>query len=655
VPAPPADVLLDGTLRLPTRMLNWAERKGITTLGQLAHIAPEELLAERNLGRLTVARTRRVIEARLGAAWEDLAALSGAAEHAAPNDLAGRSTSQLLASRRLGTLRRVVESVAAFQVRAEERRRLADAGLLESWQTMLHELDDVPRLVLTLRAGLGGRAETLRAIGDRLGVSREAVRQTEERAIEELRREGTWLGALRARADAALLGGAVPLSALAEDAWWAGIAALPDALDYFGERLLEGELHVVLVDDEAYVARCTQRTLDEAWKRLRESAEQVPLPAPWEAFTALLDPVRERISAPLAGALFEQLAPLLHVEATTGGRVIAVGDTCAAAACAVLRASPVPVHIDELRARVGRGQMPDEALWLGRGLIGLSQHFPDFATWMARLVPAAIRVMERDGPKRQWRADELREALREEAGLPDWLTEWHLASLLRRSGNVRYLGRNRVALLDVPGLEERVQFRAGLLRILRERGRAMTRAELVGELHRKTGVKELRILQYLAHPEFLRVDADRYGLVERDLPGGLEALAKATDHVASLLERRQRGLGVRPICDQVKRLGRLHARWTPELCGCLLRRDARFRVAMSGAVGLSSWESVRLPTRVELVRQCLEAAGGRVRVEAVQRQIEADYGRAPNRVQIGGMANLLGAALWGDWLEQGPL
>ena len=100
------------------------------------------------------------------------------------------------------------------------------------------------------------------------------------------------------------------------------------------------------------------------------------------------------------------------------------------------------------------------------------------------------------------------------------------------------------------------------------------------------------------------------------------------------------------------RLSQTHAQWPAEMCLSVLRGDSRFRLSQSGAVGLSSWETVRVPTRLELLGQCIEEAGGRVSVDAVQRRIEAYYGEASSRVAVGLMANRLGAALRGEWIER---
>ncbi len=76
-----------------------------------------------------------------------------------------------------------------------------DALLRESLLAVLHaalaDLAPKEREVMALRFGLGGdEAKTLQQIGDRLGISRERVRQLEARAKEKLRR-GTKAGELR--------------------------------------------------------------------------------------------------------------------------------------------------------------------------------------------------------------------------------------------------------------------------------------------------------------------------------------------------------------------------------------------------------------------------------------------------------------------------
>ncbi len=54
------------------------------------------------------------------------------------------------------------------------------------------------------------------------------------------KREHAWITGVRARASLALADGAVPLTALAADPWWAGIAALPRVLEWIVRKADEG-------------------------------------------------------------------------------------------------------------------------------------------------------------------------------------------------------------------------------------------------------------------------------------------------------------------------------------------------------------------------------------------------------------------------------
>lgn len=67
----PLDRPLD-SLELPTRVANWAARRGIETLGDLLRWHPRELRLEKNLGRTSIAQLRAIIRAECGAEWEEL-------------------------------------------------------------------------------------------------------------------------------------------------------------------------------------------------------------------------------------------------------------------------------------------------------------------------------------------------------------------------------------------------------------------------------------------------------------------------------------------------------------------------------------------------------------------------------------------------------
>jgi RNA polymerase sigma factor (sigma-70 family) len=81
-------------------------------------------------------------------------------------------------------------------VPAADVELLHEAALDQLRRAML-ELGPREREVMELRFGLGGQeASTLQEIGDRLGLSRERVRQIESRAKDKLRRNRRLSGVL---------------------------------------------------------------------------------------------------------------------------------------------------------------------------------------------------------------------------------------------------------------------------------------------------------------------------------------------------------------------------------------------------------------------------------------------------------------------------
>lgn len=92
---------------------------------------------------------------------------------------------------------------------------------------------------------------------------------------------------------------------------------------------------------------------------------------------------------------------------------------------------------------------------------------------------------------------------------------------------------------------------------------------------------------------------------------------------------------------------------TMPMCLSVLRGDARFRLSTAGGIGLATWEDVRVPSRADVFRECLESSSGRLTVESVQKRIEENTdGDYPSRVGIGVIANRNGAVLRGDAIER---
>lgn len=683
---------------LPTRLQNWAERAGVSKVRDLVLRSPIDLVAEPNVGRASVASARQLLERRLGRRWEELRrALSSAETGAAspkevgwnelketlPQEVLGHELTEVPLPARMRTfvenegLRTVADLVAFPQADLAARKNLGrrsikdtrealltyvsnlesrqlvwESGFLPSLKDAFSELDTVARMIVTRRAGLGGQPETLEEIGSTLGVTRERIRQIEKKTWDGLTRSKAWAAFVLERCREVAPGGAVPLDNLEEHPWWQGLASDPDALDYFCDRLLGGAFRVVQLDGERYLARTTQADLDAALGALKRTLRTLSFPLPLREVEGVAQGLTEGLGETLGRVVWENASARLVIDQDSNGepRAVSYGSGKHAQAIAFLDAQPGPVSVNTLIAEVGRGELPDEVFLFGRGLVGLEKHFPNYQSYKALLAPRAIAVMRENGPERQWSCAELLESLREDIDLPDWLTHWHLGAILRRSEGIEYLGRLRVALPGVADESGRIYVHVALERILTEAGHPLPYDTLVARLRAKTDANDLTVIGRLHRPPFLKVDKAEWGLLGRDLPGGVEAMAEALDHLEGLLERRQRGLSSVFVHREVTQLSPQHGLWTIEMCLSVTRGDPRFRLSISGNLGLSSWESVRVPTRAELVQTAIDASNGRVSTEAVCERIAAHYGTRPDRVALATWASRFGARLDGDWI-----
>jgi RNA polymerase sigma factor (sigma-70 family) len=65
--------------------------------------------------------------------------------------------------------------------------QLLDRAEIEQVRALLGSLNERERMILRARYGLDGPEQTLREVGERIGLSAERVRQIEDRALGKLR------------------------------------------------------------------------------------------------------------------------------------------------------------------------------------------------------------------------------------------------------------------------------------------------------------------------------------------------------------------------------------------------------------------------------------------------------------------------------------
>lgn len=700
------------TLPLPTRTLNWAARHEVAIVRQLVAWHPEAFEQEKNVGRSTVRETREVLESLLGHSWEDayIAVHGGApaaltqpseastAEDDSANDaltatgatgwaaLAARLTPEeqdvslvdiqlptrmknfvrseglerlgdlfklshasLTATANLGrkSLNDTVDAVRDFL--SERVSPPVYATFLQAWQAQLAALEPIPRMIVTRRAGMHGERETLEELGAMLGVTRERVRQIEGRVLERLAERSRWRRSVEANLVAAFGSGrALPLDLLAQDSWWAGIDQQELLLDYVVRRIFEDQLFVLEAPSgKRYLTKFGPSDFIARLESAKSRVAKLEYPLEMSVLDEILRSEADALDPILFTELQLAVGELLLRDPANPSIALGYGRYRSDDVLAFLNGQPEPVRIEVLEEHCGRGALPDEVLHFKRGVVGLKRHFPDFDEWTAKLVPAALEVMQERPPGRQWLVPEIHDALRERGLLPEWLGHWHLASVLRLSGQVDYLGRLRVALKE-GAQEERLQYVGLLQQVLVDAGAPLPFDELLARARIQSDIPEASASLRVLAPPFIRIDDSRIGLVERDIPGGPQAVAAAIEAVVRTLNDTELGLTPHQATQVVSSLSDVHAQWSRQLVISVLRNESTIRIDRTKNIGLDEWDDVRCPTRAEFMRRAVQQAGGKLALASLYASMDAFYGRAPDRGSLGVMAQQVGLSIVGD-------
>ena len=688
------------SLPLPTRMANAAVRLGLVTVGDLARRHPASLLLEKNLGRTSVAETRAVLERAMGMRWEDAAAeladpddddtptsvsldpaalgweglavllpeeLKARAPSEAPLPLRLLSFAEARAIRTVGELvtvpraelyaapnlgRRTVADATAALLRLRDAYAEAGAVVATEWKRLLvgaiGKLALRERMVLTQRAGLVGPVPTLAELGESLGVTRERVRQLEASAVSELRANAPWTARL-AQAIRALHPGLV---LKLDDVGEAGAKLVTDVeADLAPFRFV---LEAVLGDSAGYVVElegtpCLSSVgaadLEKKLARLERVCQALVFPLERGELEGRLAQAADLAPGDVR-VLLDFVRGELRFE---GERVTGYVERKTDAVVAFLRAASGPMRVAEVVAACGRMRWPDEVVWLDRGLVTLPERIPDFHLWRARLGPLVARTIAEHGDARQWTTTELLPHLALVADLPEWMTAYALGSLLRDTKEVRYLGRNVVALAENEAIA-REHIDELLEDELLKAGGPLDESDLRARVSARRGVNDLAWNMVRTREPFVLFEDGRVGLCPRDVPGGEAAMAEARDATAVWLEQRDEGAGVADTKLFHASLGEPIASWDTRLARSVLRHDGRFRFAQGGGLGLAAWGETRTKTQREALAELLEEGAGRVRVADVIAALPTASGEPSTRVKVGMLANQLGARLAGDYV-----
>jgi RNA polymerase sigma factor (sigma-70 family) len=171
----------------------WWVRQGMQQL--ISEVTRPTVLsdrAQRGLARIREARRAHLEAEGREPSARELAALVDLSLEQVESLLAVERTPQPLEARANDDGRSVVGETLADPVAEDEYERVMTRLEIETIRDLTKTLDAREREILYLHYGLeGAPPQTLRAIGETIGISAERVRQIEEQTLEKLRRSAT--------------------------------------------------------------------------------------------------------------------------------------------------------------------------------------------------------------------------------------------------------------------------------------------------------------------------------------------------------------------------------------------------------------------------------------------------------------------------------
>jgi hypothetical protein len=534
----------------------------------------------------------------------------------------------------------------------------------QAFSATMSSLSPIQVSVLRMRIGLGCPAKTLQEAGDAMGVTRERVRQLESKMIRAFISHPVWRMDFVPRL-AALLGERQdPLPAESLDLfepWFAGSAASLAELRFIMERVTDERFHMFSVNGCEVVTEIPKADWDKAVAHAANIVEQcVPDRVRKSDVRRRVEDLLPYRGSELAGELWSivQQGALFALDADGEERLVAKGTSGEALVAAALAASPRPVHYSELpkliRAAFGRvidvrrahNAAGAVGILYGRGTYGDMRHCPLDADELGLLGDAAEALVLGGSPERQWSCAEMLDLLGDEGlDFQERVNQYVLQIALTESGALANLGRLVWKAKGEGGNRgaTRIDLSQAILSILEANGGPLTREEIRDTLMRERGLSGY--FQLNPRGSLIRLDARRWGLLERDVPLSSSQIAQMRQFMADFLFHRQSGVH----SSEIKTIFALQEGlrsdvFDTQTIQSILATDHRFKTSMAGYIYLSSWTGPRRLTQGEAIAEVMKSAGGRgIRVADVMSKASALLGRQVERDSLYGAMVSAGA------------
>lgn len=495
--------------------------------------------------------------------------------------------------------------------------------------------------VLSRRAGVAGRPETLEAIAGSLGLTRERIRQIQSKAMLRLRTQVPIAQILEEKLLRLLENRTSPLylAALpAEDVWFEGTRFPESVIDFLIDSLPISKLGTIVLHGRRVATKGTQGEWD---RRVNSATDFVKERC---GFGLTESSLRVAVEA-IAGFEFKELSDDLfdiasrhavYADMPEGKVLVAVGRGANQKVMAVLEGSDRPLHYSEIARRVSDsfGQVDIRrvhsaadgvGLLLGRGIYGLRKHVPISDTEAAYLA-SLCEEMINDGPSgRQWHASELLSQLHESEPIAQRLNHFELSVSLKEHSDLQYMGRQIWMLAGESGgqPQKRLDVQNAVEAVLRDAGSTLTAFEIFERVSSIRGIGA----HFQIHPKGIvfRVGPSTWGLTTRDLSIPAQDLRSHLTRLASCLNESHSAIHVSEISDKLGLSGKSDEQaW--QIFGAA-QLDERFKSFMSDYLGLADWSATGRLAVHDALRLVIEELTTGATTEHIQERMEVSLGR----------------------------
>ncbi|MDB3856251.1 hypothetical protein N9284_02030 [Halieaceae bacterium] len=398
----------------------------------------------------------------------------------------------------------------------------------------LGDLSEDDRLILHDRLGFSGKVFTLEEVAGKLGITRERVRQRQNKYAQQIIEKEYWDDVIGKRIGELLLDRKEPLILELldiEDQWFSGFSDnyvyLANVIAMFSENAVQ----VIEADGRHVVTRIKQKDWDAVVKQSKTKLKEAAKDQQWtqgDVKQYLETALSEYSSSEMMPLLFEVVSDFIQFDGSAEeSLLVTYGKSAEAAVDAVLSQAEGPLHYTEIAKRASNilGKNVDDrraanacsrgGVWqFDRGVYGLIKHCPISESKRHSIKRIVEHHLCKGEINRQWHSKIIIEELKENfPAVPGDFDPYQLRMCIEESEKLIYLNRMIWARADSgmqPG--DRIETNESFIQILEEEGKPMSGKALRERLSEIRDVPDS--MQIHADEQLVQLGRNMWGLAK---------------------------------------------------------------------------------------------------------------------------------------------